>query len=372
MAPRATDGLTDSQHYISGNDVEPDRRLENSHTGDAGRHPSTRAAPTSVTVCHTAPGSIEANAEPLPGHQPIPHGRRLGPPPYVHPEAPATIVKTGQKRLRRRKRKRRVDFKVRFLNMNGARHEAKWEELYRMVSPEQISLYAVAETHLGDLGEPPVHPEWCWAGTSRDSRSRKGGGVGVLWRRTLSWQRDMGNCTEHKWITGELLRVPTAICVGYFSVHNVHSEVNSQLVECLCGDIRRMANGKELLIVGDFNGHLSELDGYTDAKGDHLRHLAARLEVQIANLGPRCHGQYTWCAHGSVTCIDYALVSPRLSGLMQCLDIDEEGIHSLGSDHNRLRIDFSRAHRKAAEQSGHSKCGKFLPKRSVEQVATEF
>lgn len=132
-----------------------------------------------------------------------------------------------------------------------------------------------------------------------------------------------------------------------------------------------MVNGKELLIVGE-NGHLSELDRYTDTNGNHLRHLPECLDVQIANLGPRCHGQYTWCTCSSVTCIDYALVSPQLSELMQCLNIDEEGIHSLGSDHKCLRIDFSQAQRKAVGQSGHPKCGKFLPNRSVELVAKEF
>ncbi|KAH7979484.1 hypothetical protein HPB49_009552 [Dermacentor silvarum] len=47
MAPRATDGLFDSQHYISGNDIELDWRRENHHTG---RHPSSRAAPTPATA----------------------------------------------------------------------------------------------------------------------------------------------------------------------------------------------------------------------------------------------------------------------------------------------------------------------------------
>lgn len=83
--------------------------------------------------------------------------------------------------------KRRVNFKVGFLNMNGASHEAKWEELYHMPSAEQISLYAVAETHLRNLEEPPVHPERCWAGTNRDGRSRKGGGVGVPVEAPLHW-----------------------------------------------------------------------------------------------------------------------------------------------------------------------------------------
>lgn len=103
----------------------------------------------------------------------------------------------------------------------------------------------------------------------------------------------MENCAEHTWVTGELLGVPTAICVVYFSAHKARGEANSQLVECICEDTKRMAKDTKLLIVGNFNGHLSELDGYTDASSEHLRRLAERLDVQIANQGLRCHGQYT-------------------------------------------------------------------------------
>ncbi|KAH7982429.1 hypothetical protein HPB52_005000 [Rhipicephalus sanguineus] len=44
------------------------------------------------------------------------------------------------------------------------------------------------------------------------------------------------------------------------------------------------------LVLGDFNGHISELDGYTDANGSLLMQLAERLQLDIANLDPRREG----------------------------------------------------------------------------------
>ncbi|KAH6940976.1 hypothetical protein HPB50_011540 [Hyalomma asiaticum] len=126
------------------------------------------------------------------------------------------------------------------------------------------------------------------------------------------------------------------------AVSGTRLEANEALIECVCQDSECMASDREILILGDFNGHISELDGYTDANGNLLLRLAERLQLNIANLDPRCEGKYTWCARGSATSIDYVLVSHRLTRLLNSLHIDEEGNYSAGSDHNRMRIDFSR------------------------------
>lgn len=51
-----------------------------------------------------------------------------------------------------------------------------------MLDEEEITLYGVAETHLRDLEQPPIHPRWNWGGVcNRDRDGQKGGGVGFLW-----------------------------------------------------------------------------------------------------------------------------------------------------------------------------------------------
>ncbi|KAH8009087.1 hypothetical protein HPB51_010277 [Rhipicephalus microplus] len=50
-------------------------------------------------------------------------------------------------------------FRLGFLNMHGARREQKWGELYNVLRDEEFSLYAMGETNLRDLEEPPIQPD---------------------------------------------------------------------------------------------------------------------------------------------------------------------------------------------------------------------
>uniref|UniRef100_L7LU83 Putative tick transposon n=1 Tax=Rhipicephalus pulchellus TaxID=72859 RepID=L7LU83_RHIPC len=174
------------------------------------------------------------------------------------------------------------------------------------------------------------------------------------------------------WLTGDIMGVSVAVCVLYMAVSGSRLEANEALIDCVCQDSKCVTSDREVLILGDFNGHISELDGYTDANGSLLMQLAERLQLDIANLDPRCEGKYTWCARGSATSIDYVLVSHNLTRLLNSLDIDEEGDYSIGSDHNRIRIDFSRTqylkprHRMRSEGQLH------LPAKAIEVVAAEF
>ncbi|KAH8028352.1 hypothetical protein HPB51_016175 [Rhipicephalus microplus] len=151
---------------------------------------------------------------------------------------------------------------------------------------------------------------------------------------TFGWE-----CRAHKWVTGNVLGVNTAVCVVYLSLQGLH-EGNVRLIGCVCEDARRLQADNELIVIGDFNGHLSELDGHLDANGKLLLQLSEDLDLVIMNLESQWEGQFTWCARGSATNIDYALVSLRLHAMLQSCGVDEEGKYSLGSDHNRLRLDF--------------------------------
>ncbi|KAH6925625.1 hypothetical protein HPB50_008073 [Hyalomma asiaticum] len=157
------------------------------------------------------------------------------------------------------------------------------------------------------------------------------------------------------------------------TVSGTRLEANEALIECVCQDSECVASDREILILGDFNGHISELDEYTDANGKLLLRLAERLQLNIANLDPRCEGKYTWCARGSATSIDYVLVSHRLTRLLNSLHIDEEGNYSAGSDHNRMRIDFSRTqHLKLPRRCNGSEGQMHLSEKAIERVAAEF
>lgn len=256
--------------------------------------------------------------------------------------------------------------------MNGARREQKWIELYSALDAEAFSLYAVAETHLRDLEHPPVHPEWHWSGKNRIGDCRKGGGVGLLWRRDMQWQSVESDCVDHMWALGDVLGRPTAVCVAYMAVGSKQHDANTQLADCIHRDAKVMAADRQIIIVGDFNGHINELDGFTDQNGQLMLQMSDKMELVVANLEPRCCGKVTWCARGSATCIDYTLVSAGLNTLLRHIDIDEKGLHSLGSDHNRLLLEFNCSGSSVSHNRCRKKQGKYLPRQAISDVVDEF
>ncbi|KAH6948251.1 hypothetical protein HPB50_023301 [Hyalomma asiaticum] len=106
-------------------------------------------------------------------------------------------------------------------------------------------------------------------------------------------------------------------------------------------DVQRWAADREVLLMGDFNGHLQALDGFQDFNGDLVDLTARDLNLEIANLRDDCEGEFTWCARNSRSCIDYVLMSPKLSRHVTSVTIDEDGKFSVGSDHNRMKLTFS-------------------------------
>lgn len=99
--------------------------------------------------------------------------------------------------------------------MQGGRKQEKWLEIQTQLNDEAISVYALTETHLRDLEQPPVIDNFVWEGCNRMTGSRKGGGVGVLIRRGLKWRRVNETCKEHLWISGTWQGKKTWLGVAY-------------------------------------------------------------------------------------------------------------------------------------------------------------
>ncbi|KAH7963682.1 hypothetical protein HPB52_022410 [Rhipicephalus sanguineus] len=243
-----------------------------------------------------------------------------------------------------RKRRRRHHYErtnakvtVGFLNLHGARMVAKWTELYKTLKEENIVLYGVAKTHLRELEEPPIDPEWQWVGCNRTGGCRKGGGVGVLWRSNTAWMPMKGPCVEHIWVSGNLLGESVLFGEVYLMVTSGAHDGNAKVLQCIAEDVKRWGADREVLLMGDFNGHIPATDGFFDYNGQLLLRCAEQLSLDIVNLRANCEGCFTWCARSSRSTIDYALVTAKLAARITQIHIDEEGQFSLGSDHNRIR-----------------------------------
>ncbi|KAH8028122.1 hypothetical protein HPB51_013169 [Rhipicephalus microplus] len=123
---------------------------------------------------------------------------------------------------------------------------------------------------------------------------------------------DRTDCADHMWMKGDMMGILSAVCVVYMAVQGAHYAENEWLLECVLEDVERLAGCREVLILGDFNYHISELDGYTDVNGKLIIQLSENVQLEILNNSPRCEGQTTCWARRSATSIDYALASDGL------------------------------------------------------------
>ncbi|KAG0432873.1 hypothetical protein HPB47_020427 [Ixodes persulcatus] len=182
-------------------------------------------------------------------------------------------MKRSQKRRRRRRNRKvaRKGTKVAFLNMQGGRGEGKWNEVAAMMDKEEISIFGLAETHLRGKEGPPIFP-----------------GKGS-------------------------------------------QETNKEMAKCLNEDVQEMRNhGDDIILLGDFNAHIEELDGRRDGNGQYLLDLIETNDLVLGN---------TLSTYRK-SCIHYVLMSPMISRKLVRVTIDEEGAVSVGSDHNRILAIF--------------------------------
>ncbi|XP_037502252.1 uncharacterized protein LOC119376525 [Rhipicephalus sanguineus] len=143
-------------------------------------------------------------------------------------------------------------------------------------------------------------------------------------------------------------------------------------MQCISEDIQRWGTDSEVLILGDFNGHIQEIDGFLDFNGDLMQQCTRRRNLNVANLRPDCEGEFTWCARNSRTCIDCVLVSSRLACQVKHISIDEEGDFSIGSDHNRIRLTICSSTWCKKEREHRKPGQRFLPEAAYEDIAKEF
>ncbi|KAH7982225.1 hypothetical protein HPB52_003503 [Rhipicephalus sanguineus] len=137
-------------------------------------------------------------------------------------------------------------------------------------------------------------------------------------------------------------------------------------------DVQRWAADREVLLMGDFTGHLQALDGFQDFNGDLVDLTARELNLEIANLRSDCEGEFTWCARNSHSCIDYVLMSPKLSRHVTSITIDEEGKFSVGSDHNRIKLTLSTSAWRQKRTDCRESAARYLPEETYDDIAQEF
>ncbi|KAL1475909.1 hypothetical protein MTO96_036940, partial [Rhipicephalus appendiculatus] len=140
------------------------------------------------------------------------------------------------------------------------------------------------------------------------------------------------------WLTGKIGRHKVALGLVYLWTGKNGYDKNVEILACMENDILNI--NLPILIVGDFNAHIEELDMATDRTGKLLLDWVEKMELVIVNTTEKCKGTITWAARTNTSCIDYCLISSGLLPQLTDMHVDENGEESIGSDHHSIKLRF--------------------------------
>lgn len=80
-----------------------------------------------------------------------------------------------------------------------------------------------------------------------------------------------------------MLTVSQYICVVYMAVDSKPHTANTQW-NASTGMQKKLASERQIIIVGDFNGHINEVDGFTDQNKQLMLRISDEMELVVANL----------------------------------------------------------------------------------------
>ena len=229
--------------------------------------------------------------------------------------------------------------------MRGVRNIGKQAELLEWLKDGDVDIFGVTETHLRGDEQPETNESYEYWGVNREEKDRKGGGVGIYFKRKFGWevkqfsqQKDFGFYGMKKnksWVLG--IGVVYMRPMGSPECGRINSNISRAVIKAV--DEARKEGIQEIVVVGDFNGHIRELDGEENENGRALKDLALTLQMRIGNLECEAMGGKTWRRGQSAYVLDYWLWSDSFGRGVTKGVIKEEG-QGVESDHRYLEVGY--------------------------------
>ena len=182
-------------------------------------------------------------------------------------------------------------------------------------------------------------------GANKKEGDRKGGGVGVYVDKNWGWQVTcqaqgsrgdfglFGVKRKNKWVF--------AVGVVYMSAtgtedYKAKNEDTIRGLEAAIKSARRIGI-REFILMGDFNGHIMELDMTENWNGKKLKELASNLNLSVGNVERDRLGGKTWWQGDSEYTLDYVMWDERFGERV----VEEEILgrdQGVDSDHGTISL----------------------------------
>jgi exonuclease III len=206
------------------------------------------------------------------------------------------------------------ELKVVFKNVRKIRSVVKQRECLAYMEKERVDICGINESGLNDDEFVDGGEGYEWFGCNRPAIEGKGGGVGFLVKKGLQ-------VSELKEYTGKDC---LALCVKGMSGSGVNVILVNVYQKCegvnVVENKERMAmiqkvterarmKGEMLIVGGDFNGHIWELDGVENVNGRMLKECAIENDLEIMNVIWNGMQECTWESGGRSYHLDYIMVN---------------------------------------------------------------
>ena len=260
-----------------------------------------------------------------------------------------------RKRRRKRNRTRKGKIKIAYNNIDNKINK-EWPNITNYLKKLNWNILTLTETGWRGI-KPKKEIDGYKSYIRNRTRTQKKGGSIVTYidKRIKSTEWEGLHETDDEWnkVRNERLWViledeNIAICTIYAATEGkeINHEWNRTLMQMLSAEITyQESQEKDILIMGDFNAHLSEEDGgtktndtpnkiITNQNGRIMKSFVEENNLTIWNREKICEGTWTRMRRTEKSIIDYITSSDGIREKMLKIEIDDKRKWSTTSDHN--------------------------------------
>ena len=246
---------------------------------------------------------------------------------------------------RKRNGKKGKSLKIGYFNIAGSTRK-NWDDIIDHSSQREWDIILMTETHWRDRYGGRAIKGYEKVVRNRKLKERKGGGIAMYWKKGLpiyEWD-GLTTSNERTWLTLKHgAEQELYIATVYVAIDKPeHDQENDKLLALLTEEIEFLkANGKEVILLGDFNAHFRHLDQVPEnGNSARLKSLLEGTALARINDSHKCKGRFTQQRNKSNTVVDYVLADEATESMINGMVIDDIGDIPIASDHNVIEVDL--------------------------------
>ena len=192
----------------------------------------------------------------------------------------------------------------------------------------------------------------------KKEKRKTGGGVAIMVHKNIPsniWRNDEREELNEKyeediiWVKIQKNENKLAIGAVYMNAEGTKDEKqNEEKTRMLEEDIKRLqGENHEIIIIGDFNGHIQTQEGgggrktkqKTNRNGRRLLNMIKNTKLKILNGNYKVEGKWTWMRKTQKSEIDYIVTSESVENKLITGNIDDKGeIFTYNHDHSWIEV----------------------------------